>query len=382
MDHRERVLTALDHREPDRVPFDLGGTIATGIHLDAYRALRPALGLAPREPTVVDWVQHVALVDDELKDRLEVDTAPVFARPPALSRSRIESDDEFDYRYDDAGIGWRCPKEGGLYHDLCFSPLAGAASAAEVDAHLLPDPLDPARTRGMRAEFLRIRHVEGRASCAWGFGGGVFEAAGWLRGIEQFYVDLAWYPALAGRIMDRLLERKVAWLERALAEYGDLLDVACEGDDLGGQATTLTSPEMFRRLVKPRMRDIFATIHARSGAKAFLHTCGAVREIIPDLIEIGVDILNPVQVSAAGMETAELKREFGRELVFWGGGVDTQRVLGRGTPAEVRDEVRRRIDDLAPGGGFVFAAVHNIQADVPPENVLAMHAALHQHGRY
>ncbi|HEY4753674.1 MAG TPA: uroporphyrinogen decarboxylase family protein, partial [Candidatus Limnocylindrales bacterium] len=120
-------------------------------------------------------------------------------------------------------------------------------------------------------------------------------------------------------------------------------------------------------------RELFDFIHARTEAKVFFHTCGAVHELIPDLLEIGVDILNPVQVSAAGMDTAELKREFGRDLVFWGGGVDTQRVLGGGTPDEVRAEARRRIDDLAAGGGFVFATVHNIQPDVPPENILAVH---------
>ena len=392
MSSRERVLAALDHREPDRIPFDLGGTIVTGIHVGARRALRSILGLPEREPQVIDRIQHLAFMDDDLKERLLVDAAPVLAGAPgtetaggpipATLRVRASEDDAYLYLYDEWGLGWRCPKVGGLYHDVFLSPLAGDISLEEVDRLAGPDPLDRARLSDMRARCLRIRNDEGRATCAWGFGAGIFETAGWLRETEAYFMDLAVDPALAGRIMDRVLEKKLAWYEIALPEFGDLLDVACEGDDLGGQSTTLVSPEMFRRLIKPRMRDLFAAIRARTEAKVFFHTCGAVRPLIPDLIEIGVDILNPIQVSAVGMDTAELKREFGRELVFWGGGVDTQRVLGSATPAQVRDEVRRRIDDLAPGGGFVFAATHNLQADVPPENVLAMQEALREHGRY
>jgi uroporphyrinogen decarboxylase len=148
--------------------------------------------------------------------------------------------------------------------------------------------------------------------------------------------------------------------------------VVAEADDLGAQHALLFSPETYRSLVKPLHRELFAFLHARTKAKVFLHSCGAIRELLPDLIEIGVDIINPIQVSAAGMETAELKRDFGRDLVFWGGAVDSQGTLGRGTPAEVEAEARRRIGDLAPGGGFVFASVHNIQANVPPENIAAL----------
>ncbi len=178
--------------------------------------------------------------------------------------------------------------------------------------------------------------------------------------------------------MERVLEVKLAYWERALPEVGDSADVLVEADDLGGQDRTLFSPRTYRDLVKPLHRELFAFLHARTSAKVFFHTCGAVRDLIPDLIEIGVDILNPVQVSAANMDSGELKREFGRDLTFWGGGVDTQRVLGSGTPAEVRAEVLRRVSDLRGGGGFVFAAVHNIQPNVPAANILAMRAALRE----
>jgi uroporphyrinogen decarboxylase len=216
----------------------------------------------------------------------------------------------------------------------------------------------------------------------WGFGGGAFETAGWLRGLEQFYMDLALDPGLACAIVDRLLEIKLGFLERALAQIGDVLDVVGEGDDLGGQHAPLISPDMYRKLVKPRHRQLFQFIHEHSRAKIMLHSCGSIRPLIPDLIEIGVDILNPVQVSAADMDSADLKREFGRELAFWGGGVETQHVLPFGTPQEVRDDVRRRLDDLMPGGGYVFNPVHNIQAGVPACNIMAMWEAYREHGIY
>jgi uroporphyrinogen decarboxylase len=158
--------------------------------------------------------------------------------------------------------------------------------------------------------------------------------------------------------------------------------VVGEADDLGGQNGPLFSPRTYRELVKPLHAELLAFIRARTTAKVFFHSCGAIRDLLPDLIEIGVDVLNPVQVSAAGMDTAGLKRDFGHDLAFWGGGVDTQGVLGTSAPGEVRAEVRRRVGDLAPGGGFVFASVHNIQANVPPESIAAMWDAVEEHGGY
>jgi uroporphyrinogen decarboxylase len=179
-------------------------------------------------------------------------------------------------------------------------------------------------------------------------------------------------------------EIKMKYWAKALETVGENVMIVSEADDLCGQETTLVSPKMYRELIKPRHTRLFSFIKktAKTDVKIFYHCCGAVSSLIPDLIESGIDILNPVQVSAAGMDTRELKRLYGNDLVFYGGGVDTQRVLPTGTPAEVRDEVRRRIDDLAPGGGFVFNTVHNIQADVPPENIMAMWEALREFGVY
>jgi uroporphyrinogen decarboxylase len=189
-------------------------------------------------------------------------------------------------------------------------------------------------------------------------------------------------PKTVTAIFDKVLELKLAYWEKALAICGDNVDVVCEADDLAGQNGLIISPKTYRDLLKPRHAELFRFIKKQADVKVWLHSCGAIRKLIPDFIEIGVDILNPVQVNATGMDTHELKSEFGKDLVFWGGGVDTQFVLPRGTPNQVREEVKRRLDDLMVGGGFVFGTVHNIQADVPAENVLAMWETLQEFGVY
>jgi uroporphyrinogen decarboxylase len=201
-----------------------------------------------------------------------------------------------------------------------------------------------------------------------------------MRGYEQFYIDLALNQSWAAYMIDRMVEFKCAFWERALGEVGDLVDVVIEADDLAGQHSLLLSPDSYRKLIKPRHGRLFRFIKEQAPVKLFLHSCGAVRPLIGDFIEAGIDILNPVQLSAADMDLPELKQEFGRDLVFWGGGVDTQGILGSGTPEEVQADVRRNIEALAPGGGFVFAAVHDIQANVPPENVMAMWQAWRDFG--
>jgi uroporphyrinogen decarboxylase len=378
MTSRDRVRAALAHREPDRIPFDLGGTRVTGIHVRAYERLRPALGLEPREPLVADITQQLAEVEPDVLDALDADVRLVGPRAASGYRREIRETDGHLTFTDEWGVGRRMPVQGGLYYDSFAPPLYGDIDLAAVDAFAWPDATDPARTLGMGDKARRYARDEGRAVGVGSICGGLTEGLFKLRGFEEGYMDLAGDPGLARRVMERVLEVKLAYWERALPEVGTDVDVLVEADDLGGQDRTLFSPRTYRELVKPLHRELFDYLHARTDAKVFFHTCGAVRDLVPDLIEIGVDILNPVQVSAAGMDTAELKREFGRELVFWGGGVDTQRVLGAGSPADVREEVLRRVDDLRGDGGFVFSAVHNIQPNVPAENILAMRAALRE----
>ncbi len=378
MTSRDRVRTALAHREPDRIPFDLGGTRMTGIHVLAYERLRPALGLPPREARVADLTQQLADVEPDVLAALGADVRGVSPRSASTYRREMREIDGHRTFVDEWGVGRRMPLDGGLYYDSFAPPLTGEIDLAAVDAFAWPDAVDPGRYEGMAETARRYAIDEGRAVQLGSICGGLTEGLFKLRGFEDGYLDLAGDPALARRVMEHILEVKLEYWSRALPLVDGHVDVVAEADDLGGQDRTLFSPRTYRELVKPLQRELFAFLHAHTDARVFFHTCGAVRDLIPDLIEIGVDILNPVQVSATGMDTADLKREFGRDLVFWGGGVDTQHVLGSGTPEEVRAEVRRRVDDLAAGGGFVFATVHNIQPNVPAENVLAMWRAMRE----
>lgn len=377
---RTRVQAALNHRELDRIPCDLGGSRLTGIHVNAYTSLRRFLALPPTEPVIGDYQQRLAVVEDDVIDLLGLDVQGVGPRSPSTWTRTLTDDGEYLSFVDEWGAVRRMPKDG-FFFDTVSAPLAGDITAADVDRYPWPDPSDPARFDGMVEEARRIAG-KGRAIFVGSICAGLTEMFFRLRGFEDGYMDLAANPVLASRIMERILQIKLRYWDRILPELGDAIDVAGEADDLGGQERLLFSPTMYRQIVKPLHAELLGLIHKRSHAKVFFHSCGAIRELIPDLIEVGIDVLNPVQVSAAGMDSAGLKRDFGRELVFWGGGADTQRVLSSGTAEQVCDDVSRHVQDLKPGGGFVFAAVHNIQAEVPARNIVAMFTALRDQAGY
>jgi len=385
MNSRERVLTALNHKEPDRVPFDMGGTVLTGINVKAYAALRDYLGLPPIELTIVDVVQQLAQVDDDVIDRLGVDVRNVAPRSSATYRIEIKDmqGGNYTYFYDEYGIGWRMPKVGGLYYDMFDHPLGGHIDESNIDRYVLPDPKDPARFAGLREAAERVIEEEQRALIVGNLSAGIFEMYLWTRGFTDGYSDFVGKPARSQNIMHRFMDLQLAYWEKMFDVLGDMIDVVQLADDFAGQNDMLISPSSYRRHLKPLHKELFDFIHSRSSAKIFLHSCGSIRKVIPDLIEIGLDVINPVQVSAAGMNSAELKREYGRDLTFWGGGVDTQRAFNENhTPEEVREDVKRRITDLMPSGGFVFATVHNILHNVPPENIMAMWETLQEYGAY
>lgn len=381
MNSRERVLAALDHTEPDRVPYDLGSTVVTGIHVAAYRRLRAHLGLPELDVQMCDVIQGLALVDDDLASLLGTDCRG--AGPGSVPASEIETREEGAYLAltDGWGIGWRMPRDGGLYFDMHRHPLSAAETPADVADYPWPDPVNPQLFAGMRAQAIAARQ-QGKVVILGMLCGGVAEMAACLLGYANYYTSLAANPLLVEYIMDRLLELKMAYWERALSEAGDVADIVAEGEDLGAQDRLLVSPAMYRKIIKPRHTLLFSFIKKQAPVRVFLHSCGAIYPIIGDLIESGVDILNPVQKSAAGMKLEKLKREFGEDIVFWGGGVSTQRVLGQGTPDKVRADVRQSVEALAPGGGFIFSTDHNIQADVPLENITAMLEALASYGDY
>lgn len=381
---RRRVETSLDHQEPDRVPYDLGGTILTGIHEMAYRRLRQHLGLPEVQIEIEDPIQQLGRVHEDVKERLKVDVFGINPGKPRGISTPAWSEGGYDKLVDEWGIEWWKPQDGGFYYDMRRHPLADIDTVEGLRKYRFPDPLDPARYDRMaeRADELmnrrQVAYVLGRNAP------GVFEIALWMRGFENFFCDMISNQAFAEALLDAICEVKMKYWQRALSLVGKNVMMVSEADDLASQKCSLVSPALYRKLIKPRHTKLFAFIkkHAATKVKIFYHSCGAIKPLIPDLIESGIDILNPVQVSAEGMDTKELKRLFGKDITFYGGGVDTQRVLPRGTPAEVRDEVRRRIDDLAPGGGFIFNTVHNMQADVPPENIMAMWETLQEFGVY
>ncbi len=383
MNSRERLEMALNHQEPDYIPSDLGATVLTSINTASYRRLRKLLGLPAVELRLSDLVQQIVVVDDDVRDRFKVDVRDVAPRSSATFRIEIKDDmDRYTYFYDEWGIGWKMPKDGGFYYDMFHHPLAGDITKADIDRYPWPDPTDPARFVGLRERARYAAEVEQQGVILGGLSAGIMEMAAWMRGFADYFRDFANNTELMEYFLDKVVELKMAYWERALAEAGDYVSAVVEADDMAGQNDMLISPRMYRKIVKPRHKKLFDFIKSRSRAKVFFHSCGSVRKVIPDFIEAGVDALNPVQVSATGMDSAELKREYGKDITFWGGAVDTQHVLGKGSVQDVVDDVRRRIDDLAPGGGFVFAAVHNIQADVPPENVKAMWDTLREYGIY
>jgi uroporphyrinogen decarboxylase len=372
MNSRERVAAALRHEETDRLPIDLGGTVVSSIAISTYTNLREYLDLPSREVRVLETVQQIAWVDDDVLERLGIDVIPVFANPPTGPAAVIAaSADGSEAFQDDFGATLR-KSPGCLYFDWQEFPLP-EPSLASLAAMPWPDPANPGRCHHLRERVLQLRATSdkalfGMAPC----GHDLFNQLFRVRGMENGLMDLVAEREFAEVFLDRLCDTICTSQALFLTEVGDLIDVHFAADDLAGQNSPLVSPALWRSLIKPRQARIMATIKAHTKAPVFYHTCGAVTDFLDDLIDIGVDILNPVQVSAKGMDSAGLKKRYGSRLAFWGGGCDTQHILPFGTPAEVRAEVRRRIADLAPGGGFVFNPVHNIQPNVPPENIVAM----------
>ena len=379
---RERVLLALDHKEPDRVPVDLGGTVVTGISRIALRNYLEFRGISAGPVAVNHLSGQLGLVPESLLRELGVDVRPLNPNPPTGGAPLLCYDRGHPRFTDEWGIGWEMPASS-YYFDMYEHPLARAGSVEDVIEHQWPDATDSARYRGLWERGKQLSAEDATAVVAGRMGAGIFELSLWLRGFEQFYTDLACDPGLACSILDKVLEIKMDYWSRLLEEGGDSVTVVGEADDLASQNGLLISPEMYRKYIKPRHAKLFSHIKRQAPhVRIFLHSCGAVFDLIEDLIESGVDILNPVQTSARGMDPVRLKRVFGQDVVFWGAGVDTQNTLPYGSAQDVRDNVRRALDVFAPGGGYVFATIHNIQADVPPANIAALFEAFEDYRGY
>jgi uroporphyrinogen decarboxylase len=409
MTSRERVLTALEHREPDRVPIDFSGHRSSGIAAIAYPKLREHLGLPPRPVRVYDVIQQLAVVDEDVLDRFRVDTIEL-GRGFALDEKSWSpwklpdgtdclvpvwtgmerEQDRWVIRSKSGKVFAHMP-DGALYFEQTYYPFFEGDSEGRLTADLdsvqtaleesmwtavacPPGPIDDeALSEGAR----RLRQKTDRAIIGL-FGGNLFEIGQFLYRNDRFLMLLASEPQRVHRFLDKLIEIHTANLERFLGAVGEYIDIILFGDDLGMQTGPMMSSRMYGEFFKPRHKLLWNRAKELADVKVMLHCCGGVRELLPHLIEAGLDAINPVQISCAGMDAGELKAEFGKELTFWGGGCDTRDMLPNATPDQVAEHVKKQVEILRPAGGFVFQQVHNILANVPPQNIVAMFDAVNR----
>jgi uroporphyrinogen decarboxylase len=382
----ERVKAALEHKEADRIPFDLGGSVLTGMNRHCYTKLRNYLGMPEKEVEIYDKMQQLARIDDDMFERLKIDVRCVDPAPPlelGLSKD-IELIGDYHRMTDEWGIEWKMPKVGGHYFDMTKHPMENMETLEDIEKFPWPNPIDEARFTTLKARADEYVYRDKKAYILGRQNAGIWETALWMCGFEKFFCDMMINETFAHGLMDKITELKMQYWEKALDSVGENVLVISEADDVATQNTLMCSLDLYKKMVYPYHKKLFSFIKKKAKNKVYIfyHTCGAIKPIIPYLIEEGVDILNPVQVSAAGMDTKVLKKEFGKDITFWGGGVDTQHILPHGTPTQVRDEVKRRIEDLAPSGGFIFSTVHNVQSDVSPQNFMAMWETLQEYGIY
>jgi uroporphyrinogen decarboxylase len=381
MKSRERVMAALNHQEPDRIPRDLGGTFTTSVHIEAHSRLKRFLRLEGGPEDVDNYQVRTAVVDPRIAQLFGSDCVALKTKPSTKWKLQFFTDDKGYHSYaDEWGVVRACPPEG-YYYDVVSSPFAGA-TIIDLDRFPWPDPTDPGRFEGLvdRAKDLS----EGTDKCIiLSIGTSLFAQIGFMMGWEEFFINLVTNEPLIRTFVERLLDFNLRLVTASLDRVGKYVHVFNMYDDLTHQHNLFVSKNILNGIFMPAYKKLFTSIKSKADIRVLFHICGASRLLFEELISAGVDAVNPVQVAADGMDdTSALKRMAGDRLTFWGGGCDTQHVLPHGTTEEVRREVRRRISDLAPGGGFVFCPVHNIQCEVPPENIVAMYDELSQWDRY
>lgn len=379
MTGRERVLAALDHEKGDRVPLVFGGTNATGIKMNAYRGVKKLLGVDAPDRYLYDWPElGTALPDEEVLVRLGADTRAVLDAYPARILARAKSRPAHSPFLDDWGTGNLEIEDGRWYPGI--HPLSGAATIDDIEKHPWPDMDDPSRVAHVRAQAQALRDQNEYAvlGCPWLLF--PFERAHALQGLDVFLGNMLAEPEFAQALLWKIESLCETLMGHFLDEAGDALDIVKIGDDLGTQESLMISPATYREMLKPVHAKLIAFIKSKSKAKIFFHSDGDVYDLIPDLLEIGVDILNPIQSGAGRMsDLPRLKKTYGKDLVLCGA-VDTQNILPYGTPDQVRAEVKRVCSILGEGGGYMVAAVHTVMDEVPPENVLAMCDAVKEYG--
>jgi uroporphyrinogen decarboxylase len=372
--------------------------------------LKNHLGLSGGQVRVYDVIQQLAEPEEEILDLFNVDVIDLGrafnTNPHEWSPTTLPNGSPAHYphwfkpvcRVDGSCLAFgadgtmvgKMPAGGTFFDQTTFPYLDGypddfrqlpAAMNQVIWSALVHSPWDHAHEpdfwHRLRKETLHMRQTTDRAIMIV-CGCNLFEWGTFLRRIDQFLMDIYCEPASVERLLDALMAIHLDTLEKVCAAVGDIADIIRFGDDLGMDSGGFFAPEYYRRLFKPRHRQLCEFVKSHSSMKTFLHSCGSIYDIMPDLIDAGYDVINPVQTQCRNMEPERLKREFGRDITFWGGGSDTRHILNRGSAAEVKDDVRRRLDILAPGGGYVFNPIHNILPDVPPENIIAMFEAVNE----
>lgn len=380
MNSRERIIKAINHKKPDRVPIDVGGTLATSMHKIIYNKLKEKFNINDKKDEILELALQSVILDESVLNKLHGDVIGIYSNPPKSWKMEV---DPVDNSYiDEWGLKYKATKDN-LYFDIVGHPLK-EINNNKLNNFNWPDPYDESRFEGVKekaAYFYEETDYALSAGCT--FGGGILQDGAWLLGFENWFTILLSNQNMANRIMDKILEFHIGYWDAMLSRIGKFVQIVVIGDDLGTQDNLFVSPVLFKQLIKPRYKKLIDFIKSKANVKVLLHSDGAIKDIIPDLIDVGVDILNPIQVSAKGMgDTKLLKEIFGEKIVFWGGGCDTQKILPFGTKEDVEKEVVRRINDLKPGGGFVFAPVHNIQPEVPIENVITLYETALNYGQY
>lgn len=373
MTSRERVLSTLNHRQPDRVPLDLGATNNSCMHRSIERAVKDALGLETTEEVIRARMLGIVLPDDSIMNHFNPDCVSIYLN----EQQPWQYCSEEDVYYDAWGIGYRLNPDG-YYYNICKNPLSAAELVADIERYSCPKP-----SEYMLEDWdMKAKKYPDKCTVLEGLRSPIFSLPSWLRAEENFYCDLVSDDGMIECLLDKVEASYIELLDYIIDRIGDHLDIIKFADDLGTQNSLLLSPATYRKHIKPRQERLYQHAKRRTGCKVLLHSCGAIRPLINDFIEIGVDAINPVQLSAAGMDSAGLKKDFGKGITFWGGGIDTQHTLQFGSVEDVRREVKENMLALKEGGGFVFVQVHNITPGTPVENILAMYDAYYENATY
>ena len=381
MTSRERVQAVLNYDVPDRVPIIIGVSNATGIKIRPYRGIKKIMGIESEDRYLYDWPElGSAMPDESVMQRLNSDARGILDRFPRAVYERNQSRPAHSPFFDDWGNGQMEIGPDNWYPGI--HPLPDARTTQDLDQYQWPDMDDPFRTSHIREQVQKLHEENQYAIMGTPWLMFPFERAIGLQGMEQFLLNMAKEQDFAQELLNRINRLCMTNMRNFLDQCGDKLDIIKIGDDLGTQENLMISPRMYRKMLKPLHAELIALIKQKTNAKVFFHTDGDVFDLIDDFIEIGVDILNPIQTSAGKMSNLEeLKKKFDKRIVFCGA-IDTQIILPSGTPDEVKQEVKRVINILGDGGGYMVATVHTVMNEVPPENVLAMVDAVEKYGYY